>query len=59
MEDACFNPHVESFVMNSYLEKLVMHQLSSSNAFLSFTFIFGDFFIFFQICKSPYILAIN
>lgn len=47
MEDACFNPRVESFVMSSYLEKLVMHQFSSSNAFLSFTFFFGDFLKYF------------
>lgn len=47
MEDACFNPRVLSFVINSYLEKLIMHQLSSLHAFLSFTFFSGGFFLYF------------
>lgn len=38
----------ESFVINSYLEKLIMHQLSSLHAFLSFTFFSGGFFYVFS-----------
>lgn len=54
MEGAHFIPTTLGvFVMNAYFEKLVMHQLSWSYGFLSFTYFSGDLLYFFKYTNIP------